>query len=210
MIPSLQEATAAPMEGFEAFEWLKRIDRPRDNAPVGRATAAVDLLGTAAPGPSVVTSQTPTSVLRETPAETGFEERIFGVLVGLKVAIAEFATHLTREQRAHMFGQLDRLINADDWHEGDEFPRPQAFRDLLRWSIHSAFYNWSSLGVSDEGNILVAWANSRAQLTANFGGDGQVRWTSRVQTAADAAPAMAAGKCSLLYFTKQAKFIMTE
>jgi hypothetical protein len=129
-------------------------------------------------------------------------------LVQLKVAVAEFATHLTREQREQIFRQLDNVINPDDWHDGDELPKGPAFRDLLRWSIHSKLYNWASIGVSEEGHILVAWISSRARLTANFGGDGQVRWTSRVQTSSKSEPAIAAGRCSLVYFTKQAQFVL--
>jgi hypothetical protein len=209
MIPSLQEVTAAPISGLDGFQWLRPLDRRLESALSELLTSSVDMVGAASELPPVVTQRQPKTVLRESRGGADFDERLFNALVRLKVAVAEFATHLSRDQRALVFRQLEAVINPDDWHEDDELPRPQAFRDLLRWAIHSTFYDWTSIGVSDEGHILVAWVKVNTRLTANFSGDGQVKWTSRVlQTNGE--PALAAGKCSLSYFTKQATFVLTE
>ncbi len=209
MIPSLQEVTTAPISGLDEFQWLQWLDRPLDKPLSQRLTSSVDIAGGTPKTSSVVTQRQPTTVLRESRGGADFEECIFNALVRLKVTVAEFATHLSRDRREQVFEQLDAVINADDWHEDDELPRILAFRDLLRWSIHSTFYDWSTIGVSDEGHILVAWVKANTRLTANFGGDGQVKWTSRVQQA-NGEPALAAGKCSLSYFTKQATFVLAE
>jgi len=134
------------------------------------------------------------------------EEKLFNVLVALKVSVSLYAMHLSHDARYKIFNQLDAIINPDDWHEEDALPRPEAFQEFLKWLIYARCFDWTSLGVSDEGHILIAWTTANALLTANFGGSGEVRWTTRVQS--DSGVEHAAGKSSLKYFEKQARFYL--
>ena len=70
----------------------------------------------------MVSSTETQTVVREALAASGFEERIFNVLVRLKVTFAEFAIHLSHDERERIFRQLDDIINVKDWHEEDELP----------------------------------------------------------------------------------------
>jgi hypothetical protein len=136
-----------------------------------------------------------------------FEQRVTDALVQLKAAAAEYAMHLSSAQRETIFNQLESIINVEDWYEEDEFPKLNSFKDLLAWSIYADVPQWDSLGVDDDGDILVAWHNDQVTLTANFDGNRLVRWTSRYQEEGDAV-AHAAGDCSLRQFAKQARFYL--
>jgi len=136
-----------------------------------------------------------------------FEQRVDDALVALKAATAQYALHLSSDQRDTIFDQLENIINVDDWYEDDEFPKLSAFKDLIAWSIYAEVPQWHSLGVDDDGDVLVAWHTDEVTLTANFGGNRLVRWTSRYKGEGDAF-AHAAGDCSLRQFAKQAKFYL--
>lgn len=143
------------------------------------------------------------------PQEKSFEEQIFASLVSLKVAVSQFAMHLTAEERSRIFAELDSVINVDDWHEGDQLPKVEAFEDFLKWMIYSKYFRWISIGSSNDGGLLVAWKTPYVLLTAKFsGGDGfdAVRWTARLSSGTEVGHA--AGKCPLKMFTSQALFYL--
>lgn len=79
-----------------------------------------------------------------------FEERLFDSLVSLKVAVSQYAMHLPSDERRRIFDRLDSVINVDDWHEEDNLPILNSFRDFLKWMIYAKRFNWSSIGVSNE------------------------------------------------------------
>jgi hypothetical protein len=118
--------------------------------------------------------------------------------------------HLSTEERHRLFKELDGLINVEHWHEGDTLPSIIAFRDFLKWMIYSKYFKWISLGVSDDGGMLVAWKTPRVLLTAKFSGlAGQegVRWTAEM-TSAKGETGYAVGKCPLRLFAEQAMFFL--
>ncbi len=136
-----------------------------------------------------------------------FEEQVGDTLVALRGAVSQYAMHLTEAQRNNISHQLESIINVDDWYEEDTFPKLTAFRDLLVWSIYAKVPEWQSMGVDDDGDILVAWHTDEVTLTANFDGNRLVRWTSRYQSDGDAM-AYASGDCSLRQFARQAQFYL--
>ena len=139
-----------------------------------------------------------------------FEHQIFNSLVALKVAVSNYAMHLSRAERHRIFDALDSLINVDDWHEGDTLPNVIAFRDFLKWMIYSRYFKWTSFGVSNEGRFLVAWKTDRVLLTAAFSGmTGQegVRWTAEVKSD-HGEIGYIVGKCPLRMFAGQAVFYL--
>ena len=148
--------------------------------------------------------------LQTVPDSASLEAQIFNSLVSLKVAVSQYAMHLSTEERHRIFEELDYLINVDDWHEGDTLPNIVAFRDFLKWMIYSKYFKWISLGVSEEGGMLVAWKTKRVLLTARFSGlAGQegVRWTAEM-TSDKGEVGHAVGKCPLRLFAEQAMFYL--
>lgn len=149
----------------------------------------------------------PSNFVSSMRVEPTFEQKITDALVGLKAATSAYAMHITSDAMENIFAQLEDVINLDDWHEEDEFPRLQSFKDLLAWSIYAGVQQWDSLGVDDDGDVLVAWYSEQITLTANFDGHRLVRWTSRYQDGDDVV-AHASGDCSLRQFAKQARFYL--
>jgi hypothetical protein len=200
----------APAEVWQTFGWQKPQGEALSYLGQSPAWRALTNSADIAPRnlPFVVGGNEPKHRIVAVSTNQGLEERIFNSVVQLKVSIAQFAMHLSSDERERIFRQLDDVINVDDWHDEDELPKVESFRDLLRWAIHSSLYGWTSFGVADDGNILVAWDRPSARLTANFNGDGQVRWTSWVRSSSGTEAAHAAGKCPLAYFTRQARFTL--
>jgi len=110
----------------------------------------------------------------------GFEERLFDVLVGLKVTAAQYSMHLTSNVRHRIFSELDRLLNAENWYEEDDFPTTEAFRDFLSWTVYSQHQCWQSLGVGNGGQMLAVWLAPRGVVTAGFRGNNKVGWTAKI------------------------------
>ncbi len=142
------------------------------------------------------------SVVRSAPSQN-FAATIFNTLVELKVGVAQYAMHLSPDVRAKLFADLDEIINIEDWYEEDALPKYLSFRDFLKWTIYSKRFNWTSIGISDEGNILVAWKSAKALLTARYDGEGRVWWTATINSEGE--KNLAAGDCSLEFFESEAK-----
>src|ERR1700676_1059471 len=85
----------------------------------------------------LLSSNKPQTVTRVDPQQSSFEERIFGSLAALKIAVSQYAMHRSSSERHRIFDQLDFVINEDDWHEEDSLPRTQSFQDFLKWMIYS-------------------------------------------------------------------------
>lgn len=146
------------------------------------------------------------TVIQSIPQQASFDEKLFDSLVQLKVAVSQYAMHLPADERHRIFERLDSVINLDDWHEEDKLPRLESFRDFLKWMIYAKHFQWSSIGVSDEGNILVVWITPDVTLTANFAGQNKVAWTATIETATPRDHAV--GTYSLQNFAKQALFYL--
>jgi hypothetical protein len=141
------------------------------------------------------------------PIAKSFEERIFDALVALKVSASFLSMHLTADERSRIFAALDDTINVDDWHDGDKLPGVASFQEFLRWMIYSRNVDWTSIGVSENGTVLVAWRKERSLLTADFEGGNSVRWTVRL-TGEDGEVGHTAGRCPLKLFAEQAGFYL--
>jgi hypothetical protein len=130
--------------------------------------------------PLAPTRRSSTETFVRKPEEIG--ERLFDFSVSLKVLASQYAMHLDPERRRALFRTLDSLLSVEAWHEEDDFPSKSSFRDFLKWEIYSNDLPWTSLGLSDEGNLLLAWRTGAVFLTATFKGNGTVTWTAEVQS----------------------------
>ncbi|MDF2973677.1 MAG: hypothetical protein K0R61_4127 [Microvirga sp.] len=135
-------------------------------------------------------------------------DRLFDALVSLKVAVSQYAMHIPPAARDHLFEQLDDVLNLEDWHEEDCLPQRASFLNFLKWTVYSKHYDWTSIGLSEDGKILCAFRSRNVLLTANFLGDDQVSWTARVQS--EAGLELAAGKSFLKSFARHAKFYLDD
>src|SRR3977135_3567716 len=136
------------------------------------------------------------------PRVASFDEKIFDSLVSLKVAISQYAMHLGAADRQRLFEELDSKINVEDWHEDDTLPTVSSLQEFLKWMIYSKHCQWTSIGVSSQGSILVAWRTPRVLLTANFEARDSVRWTAQVKSASGEV-GHSVGKCPLRLFAEQ-------
>lgn len=144
------------------------------------------------------------------PAQVSFEQKIFDALVNLKVAVATYAMHLSSGERSRIFARLDDVINIDDWHEEDPLPVVESFKTFLKWLVYSGSFDWSSIGVSHDGSILVAWSRPNIAVTANFSATGRVTWTARMEPADEGedSPSHVAGSGTLQSFAEHARFYL--
>jgi hypothetical protein len=147
-------------------------------------------------------------LVRRTQWEPAIESKLFDTLVSLKVAISRYAMHLSTTERQRLFGALDGLLNKEDWYDEDELPRPASFLNFLKWMLFAKNFDWETIGISDEGTILVGWLTERVQLTANFSEQERVTWTSQVNS--ETGVEYAAGTSSLQYFSRQSRFFLSE
>jgi hypothetical protein len=147
------------------------------------------------------------SILRAVPKFASFEEKIFDSLVSLKVAVSQYAMHLPKEERFRLFARLDELINVEDWHEDDTLPTSSSFVSFLKWIIFSENFSWSSIGVSNDGNLLVAWTTPNVTMTANFFPQDRVSWSAEVDSQSGIAHMVGIGP--LQHFAKQALFYLS-
>jgi hypothetical protein len=146
-------------------------------------------------------------VLRSDLVELNFEEKIYNSLVSLKVAVSKYAMHLSPDERHRIFMELDSVINKEDWHENDQLPQTGSFQDFLKWMIYSKYFKWTSIGVSDDGSILVAWKTEHGLLTANFTSVDNVRWTAQIKSDVGEI-GHTVGRCPLRLFAQQAAFYL--
>ncbi|SRR6266566_5902757 len=204
MIPALQTTFPASLATFDN---IAPIESDLITAQRTTVAALSEKIQKLSKQQVLLVSNAPQTVTRLSPQQSSFEERIFGSVVSLKVAISQYAMHLSSQERHRIFDQLDFVINVDDWHEEDNLPNLQSFQDFLKWMIYSKYFRWTSIGVSDEGNTLVAWKTDRVLLTANFAGPDNVRWTAQI-TSAGGEHGHTVGKCPLRLFAEQALFYL--
>lgn len=133
-------------------------------------------------------------------------EELFSELVKLKIAVAQYAMHLSRDTRHKIFDDLDSLLNPDDWYEEDKLPQMTSFRDFLKWTVYAKRFNWISLGISNDGHIQAAWKSERGLLTARYTGNGRVLWTAKI--IAEGGDDHLAGDSSLQSLERQAHFYL--
>lgn len=127
-----------------------------------------------------------------------FESKVLTRAFDLKVLAAQYAVHLTSEKRGYIFGEIDRLINPKSWDSDDELLDPESLRAFLKWAVYTHWRDWSSMGVSDYGNLLVAWRNGDGRVTAEILPSSQIRWTVSIKGLDQ--PEVATGICGLKRF----------
>lgn len=130
-----------------------------------------------------------------TKAEISTEEALFDARLKAKVATSTIATHLTREWRDRFFGQVDALLDKDEWDARDVPVTEASFRTFLRLVVFLGNANRPGLAATSHGNLLAIWRNRDNRLTLECKPNDSVKWiVSRQIDEADPRLETAAGE----------------
>ena len=141
------------------------------------------------------------------PASSNLAETIFDTRVELKVATSRIAMHLSQEVRNRIFAEFDFLLDSESWDLDDKLPTSTSYNRFLKWLVYTSDSSWTSFGIDDEGNILVAWVRGATQrMTANFAE--RVRWTKTVSE--DGEMQISAGTYTLNHFAHQSDAFLSD
>ncbi len=128
-------------------------------------------------------------------ADKPLPEKLYDALARVKLLTAQVAMHLDTEWRNRIFEQLDDLLDAEDWHEGDDPIKASSFETFLRMII---FHNPSrrpGFGVSNRGYLIAAWTSGSDRLTIECLPNDTVRWVLSCEV--DGEAERAAGETSV-------------
>lgn len=103
-------------------------------------------------------------------------ERLYEALATAKIMTSKVSMHLDSAWRRTLFLTLDKLLDADDWHDDDEPLNPQSFETYLRFILLIRPSRDPSLGISNAGNLLAGWTDGRNRLSMELLPHDSVRW----------------------------------
>lgn len=99
------------------------------------------------------------------PAQQDQDDGPPAVLADIETLVASGAYDLSQEQKARVLIEFDFLIkNADP----ADLPTLASVVRLLDYLGASKDTTWSSLGIDDHGNVLIAWMSPKGMMTAKF------------------------------------------
>jgi hypothetical protein len=105
------------------------------------------------------------------------ERALYDAAAQAKTLTSQVAMHLKRGQREWLFARLDDLLDAENWHDDDLPLRASSFYTYLRFITYEPRVKKSSLGISDDGNLLATWAAPEFRLTVEFLPADILRWS---------------------------------
>ncbi len=106
-------------------------------------------------------------------APTSLEDMLFDNAADLKITLSQIVMHLEPIWRTVIFGQLDSLLDYENWQDDSAFIQKSSFRTFLRFIIFAGPTRLPSLGVSQEGKILAAWSHHDQRMAVEFFEDDQ-------------------------------------
>lgn len=110
------------------------------------------------------------------------EDRLSSAKELAKVEIAKIATRISPEWRTNLFWQLDALLDADDWDNGDDQVLSiKSWQCFLKGLFVLRSERLPGLGLADGGNIVASWGKDAQHLDIEFKAGDQVRWVLAAQ-----------------------------
>jgi hypothetical protein len=149
---------------------FKSIPTPagRDSNWISQSAARASIFTSpAALGSYTVTSHTPSATI---------EEKLYNSRAAFKIRVAAVAMHLDKEWRDRLFAQVDSLLDADEWDEGDGPVVEASFMTFLRMILLLQAKRRPGLGATSEGNVIAAWSVGKDRLTIECLPIDQIRW----------------------------------
>jgi hypothetical protein len=120
-------------------------------------------------------------VLRGTAgAGKSIQEKLFDALANFKIFTSQVAMHFDLQNRDKLFKQLDSLLDAEEWPEGDLVPELASFRTLLRTVLVIRPKKMPGLGASSRGRFVAAWIAGADRLTIECFSNDRLRWSLSV------------------------------
>jgi hypothetical protein len=114
------------------------------------------------------------------PAGESIEERLFDALAQFKIRTSLVAMHLDRDWRSKLFGQLDSLLDVQDWEPLDRPPTVESFTTFLRMLIFLRPTRRPGLGATTKGELIATWTVGNDRLTIECLPLDLVRWSLSV------------------------------
>jgi hypothetical protein len=156
----------------------------------GRRVAPIAYAPSQAVGPvSKLINEQIENVTRRSPTFSGparppqpvtLDEQLFDALAKFKIRTSQVAMHLDRDWRSKLFGQLDSLLDAQDWEQLDRPPSIESFATFLRMLIFLRPDRRPGLGATSKGELIATWTVGSDRLTIECLPYDLVRWTISV------------------------------
>lgn len=110
------------------------------------------------------------------PGSRSLPDQLFNALAAFKIRTAAVAMHLDRDWRDRLFAQLDSLLAADDWDDGDLPPTLASFQTFLRMLLFVKPDRRPGLGATGDGKLIATWTVGADKLTIECLPADMVRW----------------------------------
>ncbi|MBD9621849.1 hypothetical protein IB279_02705 [Ensifer sp. ENS06] len=172
----------------------------------GKASALMPSMDYASRFDTVYTQKSPAARKQTVSQEITFENDVPRAAMALKEATSLLAMYLTFPQRDRLFGELDFLLDPEEWDEHDALPNRRAFVNFLKWAVATKRHDWTSLGLDGDGNTSVAFKRGGNLVTALFLPNDIVQWTSKRDT--EDGPDVAAGQSPLRVFANNSPALL--
>ena len=116
--------------------------------------------------PLAVDNSTASSASLETPrAKKSIEDRLFDAKANAKIFTSQVAMRIQDNWRKQLYRQLDSLLDADEWMEGDEPLAIGSYQTFLRLMFVIRPKIRPGLGLTTDGHLMATWHAGEARLT---------------------------------------------
>jgi hypothetical protein len=116
------------------------------------------------------------SSLVPAPAMKSMEERLFDSKANAKIYTSKVAMRINESWRKQLFRQIDSVLDADEWLEGDEPLTSESYQTFLRLMLVIQPSVKPGLGMTSGGNLMAIWQTGDARLTIYCFGDDELRY----------------------------------
>jgi len=93
-----------------------------------------------------------------------------------KIAVSQVSMHLGLTWLQKLFGQIDSLLDVEEWDTRDPVPTSATARTFIRMLLVLRIDRKPGLGVSNSGNLIAAWTAGANRLTVECCANDRVRW----------------------------------
>lgn len=131
---------------------------------------------TVSPWQRVVDSTASSSSLEPFPAKKQIEELLYDAKALAKKFTSEVSTRIKDDWRKQLYKQLDSVLDADEWMDGDIPLAQGSFRTFVRLMLIMRPHIKPGLGLTPDGQLMAVWQTGEARLTVYCFEDDDVRY----------------------------------
>lgn len=139
---------------------------------------SLDLIGTRTVSqPPRVENSTASSSLLATPnSQMSIEDRLFYAKADAKIFTSRVAMRIQDTWKKQLYRQLDSVLDADEWMEGDEPLAIGSYQTFLRLMFVLRPVIRPGIGLTSEGHLMATWQADNARLTIYCFADDALRY----------------------------------